>query len=121
MKVILGPLRVLQSEEQEVEATCKPVDSTVPDADEQNGISKQYDCSAEANGEGTISNVAFDDSKKVRTVTNGETKSYGGDEIFFGEELNLVKINNRISSSSCWIFYFEKWSSWKYKSKLWTI
>ena len=104
LKITLGPLRVLQSEEQEVEATCKPVDSTVPDADEQNGISKQFDCSAEANGEGTISNVAFDDSKKVRTVTNGETKSYGGDEIFFGEGAESCK--DQIESAPAVAEYF---------------
>ena len=91
LKVTLGSLRALQSGEQDVEATCKPFDSTIPEPDSQNGRTKQFSCEAEANGEGTISSVAFDDSKKVRTVTNGETKSYGGGEIFFGNGAESYK------------------------------
>lgn len=51
MKVTLGSLRVFQSGEQDVEETCITVDSSVQDADDQNGRSKQFTCSAEAKNE----------------------------------------------------------------------
>ena len=89
LKVILGSLG--QNEEQEVEATCKPIDATISEPDEQNGRTKQFKCEAFAIGEGTISSVSYDSSKKIKTETNGTITRYSGGYIFFGEGANSLK------------------------------
>ena len=69
LKVILGSLG--QNGEQEIEAICKPIDATISEPDEQNGRTKQFKCEAFAIGEGTISSVSYDSSKKIKSETNG--------------------------------------------------
>ena len=64
LKVILGSLG--QNGEQEVEAICKPIDTTISEPDEQNGRTKQFKCEAFAIGEGNISSVSYDSSKKMK-------------------------------------------------------
>ena len=65
LKVILGSSG--QNGEQEILATCKPKDTIIPEVDEQNGRTKQFKCEAFALGEGNISSVSYDSSKKVKT------------------------------------------------------
>ena len=89
LKVILGSSG--QNGEQEILATCKPKDEIIPEADEQNGRTKQFKCEAFALGEGNISSVSYDFSKKVKTETNGTLTSYSGEDIFFGESANSLK------------------------------
>ena len=89
LKVILGSLG--QNGEQEVEATCKPVDATLSEPDEQNGRTKQFKCEALAIGEGTISSVSYDSSKKIKSETNGTITRYSGADIFFGEGADSLK------------------------------
>ena len=89
LKVILGSLG--QNGEQEVEAICKPIDATLSEPDEQNGRTKQFKCEALAIGEGTISSVSYDSSKKIKTETNGTITRYSGGDIFFGEGADSLK------------------------------
>ena len=94
LKVTTGSLRQLQSGEQDIYATCTPSDSTKPDADEQDGRYKEFKCSGEAEGS-SISNVKYDDSRKIITITDGETKSYSGGDVYFadGAQANKDQIN----------------------------
>ena len=89
LKVILGSLG--QNEEQEVEATCKPIDATISEPDEQNGRTKQFKCETLVIREGTISSVSYDSSKKIKTETNGTITRYSGGDIFFGEGADSLK------------------------------
>ena len=89
LKVNLGSLRNL--EEQDIEAECTPEGDS--SSDDQGGKSQKFKCEGSANGEGTITSLAYDDSRKIRTVKNGKPTYYGGEDIFFGEGANSVKDN----------------------------
>ena len=84
LKVTTGSLRQLQSGEQDIYATCTPSDSTESDEDEQHGRSKEFSCSGEAEGS-SISNVKYDDSRKIKTIKDGNTTSYPGGDVYFAD------------------------------------
>ena len=87
LKANVGRLRNL--EEQKIEATCTlEGDSS---EDDQGGKSQKYKCTGSADGEGTITSLAYDDSRKIRTVTKGVTNYIGGEDIFFGEGADSFK------------------------------
>ena len=104
LKVTTGSLRQLQSGEQDIYANCTPSDSTESDADEQGGRSKEFSCSEEAEGS-SISNVKYDDSRKIKAITDGETKSYSGGDVYFadGAQANKDQIDKAPSYAGVFV------------------
>ena len=84
LKVTTGSLRQLQSGEQDIYANCTPIDSTEPDADEQGGRSKEFNCLGEAEGS-SISNVKYDDSRLIKAIKDGVTTPYPGGDVYFAD------------------------------------
>ena len=60
LKVSLG--RVINLSEQDIEANCSPEGDS--SGDDQNGKSQLFKCVGSANGQGNVSNLSYDDSKK---------------------------------------------------------
>ena len=104
LKVTTGSLRQLQSGEQDIYATCTPSDSTEPDEDEQRGRSKEFNCSGEAEGS-SISNVKYDDSRKIKTIKDGVTTSYPGGDVYFadGAQANKDQIDKAPSYAGVFV------------------
>ena len=104
LKVTTGSLRQLQSGEQDIYATCTPSDSTESDEDEQHGRSKEFKCSGEAEGS-SISNVKYDDSRKIITIKDGVTTKYSGGDVYFadGAQANKDQIDKAPSYSGVFI------------------
>ena len=104
LKVTTGSLRQLQSGEQDIYATCTPSDSTESDEDEQHGRSKEFSCSEEAEGS-SISNVKYDDSRKIKTIKDGVTTSYPGGDVYFadGAQANKDQIDKAPSYAGVFV------------------
>ena len=104
LKVTTGSLRQLQSGEQDIYANCTPTDSTKPDADEQDGRYKEFTCSGEAEGS-SISNVKYDDSRKIKTIKDGNTTSYPGGDVYFadGAQANKDQIDKAPSYAGVFV------------------
>ena len=99
-----GSLRQLQSGEQDIYATCTPTDKSETEADEQGGRSKEFTCSGEAEGS-SISNVKYDDSRKIKTIKDGNTTSYPGGDVYFadGAQANKDQIDKAPSYAGVFI------------------
>ena len=104
LKVSTGSLRQLQSGEQDIYATCTPSDSTESDEDEQHGRSKEFSCSGEAEGS-SISNVKYDDSRKIKTIKDGVTTPYSGGDVYFadGAQANKDQIDKAPSYAGVFV------------------
>ena len=104
LKVTTGSLRQLQSGEQDIYANCTPSDSTESDEDEQHGKSKEFNCSGEAEGS-SISNVKYDDSRKIKTIKDGNTTSYPGGDVYFadGAQANKDQIDKAPSYAGVFV------------------
>ena len=104
LKVTTGSLRQLQSGEQDIYATCTPTDKSETEADEQGGRSKEFTCSGEAEGS-SISNVKYDDSRKIKTIKDGVTTSYPGGDVYFadGAQANKDQIDKAPSYAGVFV------------------
>ena len=104
LKVTTGYLRQLQSGEQDIYATCTPSDSTEPDEDEQRGRYKEFNCSGEAEGS-SISNVKYDDSRKIKTIKDGVPTYYSGGDVYFadGAQANKDQIDKAPSYAGVFV------------------
>ena len=104
LKVTTGSLRQLQSGEQDIYATCTPTDKSETEADEQGGRSKEFTCSGEAEGS-SISNVKYDDSRKIKTIKDGNTTSYHGGDVYFadGAQANKDQIDKAPSYAGVFV------------------
>ncbi len=104
LKVTTGSLRQLQSGEQDIYATCTPTGASETEEDEQGGRSKEFKCSGEAEGT-SISNVKYDDSRKIKAIIDGETKSYPGGGVYFadGAQANKDQIDKAPSYAGVFV------------------
>ena len=104
LKVTTGSLRQLQSGEQDIYANCTPTDTSETEADEQGGRSKEFTCLGDAEGS-SISNVKYDDSRKIKTIKDGNTTSYPGGDVYFadGAQANKDQIDKAPSYAGVFI------------------
>lgn len=94
LSVRFSGLRHLEETQVKISSACVPIEGTESDVDVQGGISKKFDCNADATGDGDLS-ISYDkDSEEgVQAEIEGKNQTISADEINFSEDAAEASTN----------------------------